>query len=160
MYVLDANIFIQSNRRHYGIDFVPAFWDWLDRAFANQLIVSIKPILDEVRAGDDELTEWAKMRPDMFAPIDSGCQPSLGQIADWANGGHCTQAAVAEFLSVADYQLTAYAHAHGHTVVTLELPDPARKKRIKIPDACNANDVNWMDPYEMLRREKVRFTLG
>ena len=28
-YVLDANIFIQAKNLHYGLDFCPAFWDWL-----------------------------------------------------------------------------------------------------------------------------------
>ena len=28
-YLLDANVFIQASRLHYGMDFCPAFWDWL-----------------------------------------------------------------------------------------------------------------------------------
>lgn len=28
-YLLDANVFIQAKRLHYGMDFCPAFWDWL-----------------------------------------------------------------------------------------------------------------------------------
>ena len=28
-YLLDANVFIQANNLHYGLDFCPAFWDWL-----------------------------------------------------------------------------------------------------------------------------------
>jgi hypothetical protein len=30
-YLLDANVFIQAKNLHYGIDFCPAFWDWLER---------------------------------------------------------------------------------------------------------------------------------
>ena len=30
-YLLDANVFIEAKRRHYGFDFCPAFWDWLDQ---------------------------------------------------------------------------------------------------------------------------------
>lgn len=29
-YLLDANIFIQAKNLHYGFDFCPAFWDWLE----------------------------------------------------------------------------------------------------------------------------------
>ncbi|MEJ7695585.1 MAG: DUF4411 family protein [Candidatus Limnocylindrales bacterium] len=29
-YLLDANVFIESKKRWYGLDFCPAFWDWLD----------------------------------------------------------------------------------------------------------------------------------
>lgn len=28
-YLLDANVFIQAKRLHYGMDFCPAFWNWL-----------------------------------------------------------------------------------------------------------------------------------
>jgi hypothetical protein len=30
-YLLDANVFIQAKNLHYGLDFCPAFWDWLIR---------------------------------------------------------------------------------------------------------------------------------
>lgn len=33
-YLLDANVFITAKNLHYGFDFCPAFWDWLDRAAA------------------------------------------------------------------------------------------------------------------------------
>ena len=28
-YLLDANVFIQAKNLYYGLDFCPAFWDWL-----------------------------------------------------------------------------------------------------------------------------------
>lgn len=31
-YLLDADVFIQAKNLHYGFDFCPAFWKWLDRA--------------------------------------------------------------------------------------------------------------------------------
>ena len=31
-YLLDANVFIQAKNLHYGLDFCPAFWDWLIEA--------------------------------------------------------------------------------------------------------------------------------
>jgi hypothetical protein len=30
-HLLDANVFIQAKNLHYGLDFCPAFWDWLVR---------------------------------------------------------------------------------------------------------------------------------
>jgi len=47
----------------------------------------------------------------------------------------------------------------GYTVVTHEEPAPLGKKRIKIPDACNAAGVPWMPPWLMLRDEGARFRL-
>ena len=28
-YLLDANVFIQAKNLHHGLDFCPAFWQWL-----------------------------------------------------------------------------------------------------------------------------------
>ncbi len=28
-YLLDSDVFIQAKNLHYGLDFCPAFWDWL-----------------------------------------------------------------------------------------------------------------------------------
>ena len=36
-YVLDANVFIQAKNLHYGLDFCPAFWEWLIAQNAGRL---------------------------------------------------------------------------------------------------------------------------
>lgn len=160
MYVLDANIFIQSNQAHYGLDFVPAFWDWLDQSYDAGLLVSINPVKDEVAAIKDELSQWAKQRPGLFVPIDATCGPHLKALADWAAAGHFTQAAVTGFLAAADYQLVAYARAHDLTVVTMEKSEPNRKNKVKIPEACHAHGVTWVTPFSMLRTERASFVLS
>jgi hypothetical protein len=35
-YLLDANVFMQAKNLHYGMDFCPAFWDWLIASNAAQ----------------------------------------------------------------------------------------------------------------------------
>jgi len=160
MYLLDANVFIQSHRAHYGLDFVPAFWDWLDRSFTAGMLHSIQPIGAEIAAGGDDLSTWAASRSGLFVPMDAACGPSLAAVATWANSGHFSQAAVNDFLSVADYQLVAYAHAHQLTVVTMEKSEPTRKSKVKVPDACIAHGVDWTTPFQMLRGESASFVLG
>ena len=159
MYVLDANIFIQYNRAHYGLDFVPAFWDWLDQAFAAGEVCSIQPIGAEIAAGKDDLTTWAATRPGLFLPMDATCAPSLTALASWSSSGHFTPGAVNTFLASGDYPLVAYAAAHRHTVVTMEISEPLRKNKVKIPEACVAHRVPWMTPFSMLRAESARFVL-
>jgi hypothetical protein len=68
-------------------------------------------------------------------------------------------AAVNTFLQVADYYLVAHALAHGHTVVTHEVPSSSIKK-VKIPNVCIGLGVKCMTPYEMLRVERAKFVLG
>jgi hypothetical protein len=158
-YLLDANIFIQAKRLHYGLDFCPAFWEWLIAENAAGRVVSIDKVSDEIEAGGDELWGWAKLRGDKFflAP-DAALPAALSQVSTWAMGQGYEQAAVNTFLQVADYYLVANALGKTHTVVTHEIPSTS-KKRIKIPDACIGLGVKFVTPFEMLRTSKARFVL-
>jgi hypothetical protein len=159
-YLLDANIFIQAKNLHYGFDFCPAFWEWLDAGNQQGKVFSIEKVRDELIGGDDELAEWAKaLGPDFFLPPDTEIFPSLAAVSSWAGSGGYEPGAVSQFLQVADYYLVAYALAHGFDVVTHEVAANSVKK-IKIPNACIALRVKSMSPYEMLRTEKARFVLG
>lgn len=159
-YLLDANIFIQAKNLHYGLDFCPAFWEWLIENNANGKVFSIEKVGDEIAAGADELTDWAAKRgTGFFLPPDKPVVPALGTVSTWASGNGYDPAAVNTFLQVADYFLVSHALAHGHTVVTHEKPSTS-KKYIKIPDACIGVGVKCMTPFEMLRTERARFVLG
>jgi len=59
-------------------------------------------------------------------------------------------------LSSTDYVLVAVAHADGHTVVTREQLAPDAKKRVKIPDACLAMNVTYVDPFLFYQRNGLR----
>ncbi|MDR0416981.1 MAG: DUF4411 family protein, partial [Propionibacteriaceae bacterium] len=67
-----------------------------------------------------------------------------------------------EFLRKADRQLVAFAKAYGCVLITHEQPEDPKKKRksVKIPDACQAFDIEWADTFKMLRDEKTRLVLG
>jgi len=47
-YLLDANVFIQAKNLHYGFDFCPAFWDWIDDQTSAGSVHSIERIADEL----------------------------------------------------------------------------------------------------------------
>jgi hypothetical protein len=159
-YLLDANVFIQAKRLHYGMDFCPAFWDWLIAKNASDDVFSIEKVGDELIAGGDELADWADDRgADFFLRPDADLLPALRTVSAWAAGQSYEPAAVNTFLLVADYYLIAHALAHGRTVVTHEIASTSTKK-IKIPDACIGLGIKCVTPYEMLRTERARFILG
>jgi hypothetical protein len=159
-YLLDSDVFIQAKNLHYGLDFCPAFWDWLISENAKGLVFSTEKVGDEIQAGADELATWAAGRGDgFFLKPDSAILPALAQVSSWASGQNYEPAAVSTFLQVADFYLVAHALAHGHTVVTHEVA-AASTKKIKIPNACIGVGVKCVSPYEMLRVEKARFVLG
>ena len=58
-YLLDANVFIAAKNLHYGLDFCPAFWDWLVVGNESERVFSVEKVCDEVQAVGDELADWA-----------------------------------------------------------------------------------------------------
>jgi Domain of unknown function (DUF4411) len=159
-YLLDADVFIQAKNLHYGLDFCPAFWDWLVRGNASGRVFSIEKVGDEIAVGDDELSDWSAHRgAAFFLPPDEAIVRALGRVGAWATQQPYEPAAVSTFLQVADCYLVAHALAHGHILMTHESPANSRR-RIKIPNACIGVGIKFMTPYEMLRRERARFVLG
>jgi Domain of unknown function (DUF4411) len=159
-YLLDANVFIQAKNLHYGLDFCPAFWDWLISGNSSGQVFSIEKVGDEIDAGADELADWAAARgPGFFLRPNPAMTSAFGAVSAWATSQAYDPAAVNTFLQLADYYLVSHALAHGDVVVTHETASPSTKK-IKIPNACIGVGVKFMTPYEMLRHERARFVLG
>jgi len=158
-YLLDANVFIEGRKRHFAFDICPGFWDWLAREMETGRVRSIEQVGIELRAGTDELATWAADRGDeFFLPADAPMLPSLQAVSQWVTTQTYTPAALNTFLQIADYYLVARAHAHGDIVVTHEIGGQGRS-RVKIPDACIGMGVRFMNPFDMLRTERVRFVL-
>lgn len=159
-YLLDANVFIQAKNLHYGLDFCPAFWQWLIDKQAAGRVLSIDKVGDEIAAGADELTDWMRERGNgLFVRTDAAVASHFGTVSGWAMGQQYEPAAISTFLQVADFYLIAHALANNHVIVTHEVPANTTK-RIKIPNACIGLGLPFMTPYEMLRREQARFVLG
>lgn len=159
-YLLDANVFIQAKNLHYGLDFCPAFWQWIVDKNQQDKVFSIDKISDEINSGADELSDWANQyASQLFNPTDATVLPHLGTVSQWATSQQYEPAAINGFLQVADYYLIAHALAGSHTIVTHEIPSNS-VKRIKIPNACMGLNIKFITPYKMLRREQARFILG
>jgi len=159
-YLLDANVFIQAKNLHYGLDFCPAFWQWLLDNNASGRVFSIDKVADEIAAGADELTDWMRNNGNgLFLRTDTRTAAQFGKVSTWATGQNYEPAAINTFLQVADFYLVAHALAGNHVIVTHEVPANSNK-RIKIPNACIGLDLRFTTPYEMLRRERARFVLG
>jgi predicted nucleic acid-binding protein len=159
-YLLDANVFIQAKNLHYGLDFCPAFWDWLVEANAAGKVFSVEKVRDELEAGADELADWAARRGSgFFLRPDAAVLPALARVSSWVMAQGYEPAAVSMFLQIADYYLVAHALAHGYVVVTHEKPSSSWRT-IKIPDVCIGLGMKCMTPFEMLRLERARFVLG
>src|SRR3970040_882728 len=94
-YLLDADVFIRAKNLHYGLDFCPAFWDWLIAQNASARVFSIEKVGDEVQAVDDELSGWARPRGDaFFLKPYATVFPALATVSTWASGQRYEPAAV------------------------------------------------------------------
>ncbi|MEZ6009334.1 MAG: DUF4411 family protein [Planctomycetota bacterium] len=158
-YLLDANVLIEAKNRYYGLDFCPAFWDWLLQANGAASVFSIEKVGDELGAGEDELAAWAEVRGSgLFLKPTAEMAKSLVIVSEWAQSQQYEAVAISRFLEGADYYLVAHAHAHAYAVVTHERHSTSTKI-IKIPDACLGVGVKSMNTFEMLRYERARFVL-
>ena len=118
-----------------------------------------KKVRDELLAGNDELAGWARRCDEnFFLPLGEDTFAALSQTAEWTRGRY-QPSAIGDFLQGADYYLVAYALAHGHDVVTHEIPSDSLK-RVKIPTVCIGMNLRYTTPFEMLRRLQARFILG
>lgn len=151
-YVLDANVFIEAAKRYYAFDIVPSFWQMLTTQAGNGRVLSIDRVRDELLR--DDLAMWANSAfQEFFASTsDQEVIAAYRYIMDWSqNQSQFTEAAKAEFANVADGWLIAYALAKGCAIVTHEQFDPNIRRKIKIPNACQACDVPYLDTFKMIR---------
>lgn len=159
-WLLDTNVLVNAKRDHYGFEFCPGFWDWLDLAWADGRVASVEAVYDELVDYGDQLSDWAREHRSFFLPPGADEVAAMATVNGWAMAdGEYTLAAKQEFAEAADSALLAFAVAGGHVVVTHELPSNARK-RIPIPNAAAALGVSYASPWRMLREERPVFVLA
>lgn len=158
-YVLDADVFMTAARSYYAFDLVPRFWDTLINQASEGRVLSIDYVKKDIDRGKDDLTEWANESfHDWFDSTDGeDVINAYRQVISWAQGqNQFTDAAKAEFANSADGWLVAYALAKGCTVVTNERFDANIRRKIKIPNVCQAFNVPCVDTFGMLRQLGIR----
>ncbi|RTZ76788.1 MAG: hypothetical protein DSZ01_07685, partial [Gammaproteobacteria bacterium] len=134
-YLLDTDVFIRAKNLHYGLDFCPAFWDWLIKSNQTGQVFSIEKVKGEIERGNDELTEWSKTQDELFfLKPDSGIFPAMEQVTNWVNDNDYTASAKNTFLQAADY----YLIAHALTDDFVRCPPWRAKRRRVVPGSREA----------------------
>lgn len=158
-YVLDANVFIEAARRYYAFDLVPKFWDSLVDQGKNGRILSIDRVKQELERGKDQLTTWAKERFShaFVSTDDQDVIRAFAEVMAWVQAqSQFLDAAKADFANGADGWLVAYARVKRCVVVTHEVPAPDARRKIPLPNVCQAFNVPFVDTFAMLRALGVR----
>lgn len=159
--MLDSNVFITAKNTYYGLDLVPAFWSWLEGQAVAGKIASTDLIYDELKNGNDDLAEWVKDRRDTLFHFGSSSAAVAGHVASlgaWAQAASYEQHVVEDFMDCADPFLVGVAAESGLIVVTQETPAGAKRKKVKIPDACVHLGVAYENTFQMMRALGARFT--
>ncbi len=159
-YLLDANTYITAKNFYYAMDICPGYWEWLDKQFTLHVAGSVDMIARELRAGNDELSNWVKARPQHFiANDDHDTQIIFQQIVESIMRADFNPGSRDAFLAKADPWIIAKSKSIGATVITHELPLPAQTRKVKVPNICHQFDVPCMTTFEFLRKLNARFIL-
>lgn len=163
-YVLDTSVFVEAKKRYYGFAFCPGFWEWIDQQNIVGKVMSIENVLEEISEKDDELTKWSKARADrLFLPIDNSTRSKSKDVSRWVLDRRkegFSRRSIERFTTKADYLIVTYAKVHVCIVVSEEVKVGPESKKVKIPNVCEHFEVDCIDTFQMLKREKVRFVLG
>lgn len=159
-YLLDSNVMMLAKRTGYHFDICPGFWEWLEEKSRRGSLFSLSNVASEIKEGGDELSEWSKSKGKhiFVSSVDPETYAKMPEVSDWVMAQGYKESSRSEFFKKADPFIVAHALAHGFTVVTLEIRHND-KNQVKIPNVCEGLGVGCMSPWDMLKREKVRFIL-
>lgn len=156
-YVVDSNFFIQAHRAHYPFDVAVSFWDKVKQLAHTQRIISIDKVKDEIYGHNDTLEDWCRINlPQDFFKTTNSVMREYARISNWAQAkkDQYRPRAIQEFLgsAEADAFLVAYVLNNDDTkIITQEVSAPNIKTKIKIPEVCNAFNVEFMNVINMFR---------
>lgn len=164
IYVVDSNFFIEAHRVSYPLDVALSFWNKVKQLSDEEKIISIDKVKNEIYKNEDDLKQWCEQNlPETFFKDTAQVLTEYGRIVIWANSmrSHYLPNALAEFLDAeeADAWLVSFTLADysNRIVVTHEINEPNRRNKIKIPDACLANGIQFSNTIEMFRQLGEKF---
>ena len=160
IFVVDTNVFVQAYKNYYAFDIVPSFWRVIKQHAESGYLISIDRIKREINdyAEEDELKIWVNNEfANWFHSTDNeSVFTAYRQIIDWSiNNRQFTDAAKAEFASVADSWLIAFAKSFEYVLVTQEVLEPNIKRKIPIPNVCQEFGVQYINTFGMMRKLSV-----
>jgi hypothetical protein len=158
-YLLDANAFIEPRNRYYGFDICPGYWSALIAHNRASRIFSIDRVRGELvpqRASDrDQLARWIdqELTETFFKKTeDQAVIDKFQEMVQWVyRQNQFNSPAKAEFASVADGWVVAFAAVNSLVVVTHEQYAPDAQRKVPMPNVCLEFDVDYVDTFAMLR---------
>lgn len=150
-YLIDTCSLLELRLR-YPEETFSGVWRKIDELIEAGALVSCEDVYLELQSKDDDMSEWAKQRKEMFIPVNDVIQEIVVQILT----SHPNLLDLKKDKSGGDPFVIATAKFAGCIVVTEETPTGNVEKRSKIPDVCPAYDVECVPLLALLMREDLR----
>lgn len=152
LYLLDANVLIDSQNAHYEFGRVDQFWEWIAFHIEEGRVKMPLEIYQEITAKSDRLAEWANnIKSDLV--LNEEVVPELANRV--IENGYAPNLTAADMKHIGqDPFLIAYALANieERIVVTREKRAPKKKgKNRRIPDVCDDFGIKCCDQWEFGR---------
>jgi predicted nucleic acid-binding protein len=154
-YCLDTSVLINGWHKRYRPDVFPSIWATISDLMLDATVFSCEEVYLELKEQDDDLFKWADERRKSFLQPDEYVNDEmLNVMARFPN-----LAARGASLNKADPWIVAVARVSGAVVVTDEQPSEKSRstKPPKLPNVCEALNVQWMRPIDFLAAMKIKF---
>ncbi len=154
IYLLDANVLIDSNRDFYPIDRVPEFWEWLLYKAEKGEIKMPEEVYSELKSGNDSLAAWVKTKEvEKVLKFDGSLdEVLLQQVLDNGYGKNLDDTELQIIANDAFLISYALKDKENFTVVTTESSKPKKLRANRhIPDVCDLLGLRKCTAFGMFR---------
>lgn len=133
---------------------IPEFWDWLLHQGTQDLLKIPIEMIEEIRDGNDDVSEWMSVRDHLDAlTLDEDVD--MGLLRRVINEGYAPDLSDQEVEIIGrDPFLIAHAlrSPDRRCVVTAEVSAPSKQRaNRKVPDVCNRFGIRPMDNFGLIR---------
>lgn len=150
LYSFDTRVLIESwNRRLPPATFV-SFWERLDEVINAGTVRAVDEVRGELKR-DDNLKAWAKLRGQLFVPLEHDIQRATTRVLEYAE----RMVGMGKGRNGADPFVIALAVARDGVVVTEEYKGSLASP--KIPVVCEALGVRCMTTVEFIQDQGWTF---
>jgi hypothetical protein len=147
-YSVDTSALITSWRVTHNPRNYPTFWERLDQLISNHELRASEEVLEDLSKKDDDVYDWARLRPGMFVPLYEDIQRAV-------------KAMMKRFPRIIDSRrnrsgsdpwVIALAQVENLTVITLEGRTSSLEKP-RIPDVCDELKIKCIDMHGLIREQ-------
>lgn len=82
MYIIDSNILIESKNKHFKIQPMHEFWDWMVSLGERDIVKIPEKVYSELHKANDELYLWMKEHKEKFYIPDDGAITNLKKVLE------------------------------------------------------------------------------